>query len=512
MNNRKISYPLQDRWSYVWLLIATVLTIFSQSSGKWVIPIAAWLGPIFYIRFFRTQRRVWLAFLLAAISIGIAAAVVLPTFTGPMGLPLIIATALFSALPLLADRWLAPRLPGFASTLAFPLAMTALEFIGSVTSPFGSSGLAVYTQYNNLALLQLVSLTGMWGLLFLMRWLGSIANWAWERDFAWPEIKRGVLFYAGLILLVLVYGQARLWFAPTPAQTVRVAGVSLVEWRLNQPAMSQAFATDLDAFRQMMEERYQLYFDATLKEARAGAKMISWPENAATVAEEDEPALLTRLQELAKQESVYLAIPMVVMPTDDSPYANKLLIFDPHGQVVVEHYKYGGSGMEGNRISGDRVLHTAQTPFGVISGVICWDTLLQGVVLQAGRNGTDILFTPSLVYPELDPVFAQYSVTRAIENGVSVIHVSDMGLSVMTDPYGRILAATDHYPQGERVIVAQIPTQGAWTLYPFIGDLFGWLAVVGFVVLVIWGVIQSLRARKVKAAGPESQAPVGQAI
>jgi len=87
-----------------------------------------------------------------------------------------------------------------------------------------------------------------------------------------------------------------------------------------------------------------------------------------------------------------------------------------------------------------------------------------------------------------------------------------MGLSVMTDPYGRILAATDHYPQGERVIVAQIPTQGAWTLYPFIGDLFGWLAVVGFVVLVIWGVIQSLRARKVKAAGPESQAPVGQAI
>jgi apolipoprotein N-acyltransferase len=351
----------------------------------------------------------------------------------------------------------------------------------------------------------------MWGLTFLMAWLGSMVNWAWERQFAWPEIKRGVLFYAGLILLVLVYGQARLWFAPTPAQTVRLAGVSMVEWRVNQPAMSQAFASDLDAFRQMMEGRYQLYIDATIKEARAGAKMISWPENAATVAEEDEPALLTRLQELAKQEAAYLAIPMVVMPTDESPYANKLLIFDPQGQVVLEHYKYGGAGMEGNRINGDRILHTAQTPFGLISGVICWDTLLQSVVLQAGRNGTDILFTPSLVYPELDPVFAQYSVTRAIENGVSVIHISDMGLSVVTDPYGRILAETDHFPQGERVVVAQVPTQGVSTLYPFIGDLFGWLAVVGTIVLIIWGVLQSLRSRRVKAASPESQPPLGQA-
>lgn len=512
MNIRKTSYPLQDRWSYVWLLIATVLTIFSQSSGKWLIPVAAWLSPIFYIRFFRTQRRVWLAYLLAAISTGIAAAIVLPTFTGAMGPLLIIATALFNTLPLLADRWLAPRLPGFASTLVFPLSMTALQFTGSITSPLGSSGALVYSQYDNLALLQLVSLTGMWGLAFLMGWLGSIANWAWERQFVWPEIKRGVLFYAGLMLLVLVYGQARLWFAPTPAQTVRVAGVSMVEWRLNQPAMSQAFATDLDAFRQMMEERYQLYFDATIQEARAGAKMVAWPENAATVAEEDEPALLNRLQELAKQEGVYLAIPMVVMPTDDSPYANKLLIFDPQGQVVVEHYKYGGPGMEGNRVNGDRILRTAQTPFGVISGIICWDTLLQGVVLQAGRNGTDILFTPSLVFPEMDPIFAQYSVTRAIENGVSVIHVSDMGLSVVTDPYGRILAATDHYPQGERVIVAQVPTKGVSTLYPIIGELFGWLAVLGTVILIIWGVVQSLRLRKVKAASPESQGPISQTI
>ena len=130
----------------------------------------------------------------------------------------------------------------------------------------------------------------------------------------------------------------------------------------------------------------------------------------------------------------------------------------------------------------------------------CGLTVIQGVVTQAGRNGVDILFTPSLTYVDTDPMFAQNSVFRGIENGVSTIHVSDMGLSVITDPYGRILASMDHYPKGERTLVAQVPTQGVWTLYPYIGDLFGWLAVVGTFGLVIWGIVQTLRLRKIKPA------------
>jgi len=302
----------------------------------------------------------------------------------------------------------------------------------------------------------------------------------------------------GVMLLVAVYGEARLWFAPTPAQTVRVAGFTMVDWRLNQPAMMKAFESDLEAFRQMMEEHYKLYFDATIKEARAGAKMISWPENAMTVAPEDEPALVARLSELAKQEDIYLLAPIVEVSTD-SPYANKLLIFDPQGEIVLEHYKFGGAGMEGNRIIGDGILHTVQTPFGVISGIVCWDSVLQGAVSQAGRNGTDILFTPSTPFRETDPMFAYNSVLRGIENGVSVVHISDGGVLVISDAYGRILATADYYAQGERALVAQVPTKGAWTLYPHIGDLFGWLSVVGTVSLVIWGTVQSFRSRKAKA-------------
>jgi apolipoprotein N-acyltransferase len=315
MNTKQVTYPQADRWSYLWLLLAAVLGIFALSIGKWIIPVAAWLGPVFLLRFFRTQRRVWLAYLLAAVTTGVAVAIALPSFLGTVGIGIVIGSAIIANLAPLADRLLVPRLRGFAATLVYPLAFTSLEFINTATNPLGSFGAQVYSQYDNLALLQLVSVTGMWGVSFLMSWLASIVNWAWERDFSWAEIKRGVALYAGIMLLVVVFGQARLWFAPPPAQTVRIAGFTAVDFRANQKEMMQALNNDREAFRKIATARYPLYFEETIRQARAGAQIVVWPEHAAPVAKEDEPALIARAQQVAQQEGIYLAALIFVSAT-----------------------------------------------------------------------------------------------------------------------------------------------------------------------------------------------------
>ena len=78
------------------------------------------------------------------------------------------------------------------------------------------------------------------------------------------------------------------------------------------------------------------------------------------------------------------------------------------------------------------------------------------------------------------------AIFRAIENGVSVVRQTDNGPSVVADPYGRVLAWMDHFTASERVMVAQVPTKGVFTVYSIVGDLFGWLAVVGFAVIAGW--------------------------
>jgi apolipoprotein N-acyltransferase len=79
---------------------------------------------------------------------------------------------------------------------------------------------------------------------------------------------------------------------------------------------------------------------------------------------------------------------------------------------------------------------------------------------------------------------------RAIENGITVIRQADLGFSIVTDPYGRTLAAMDHFAASDRTMVAQVPTKGVRTIYSVIGDLFGWLSAVGFAAVAIWAVIR----------------------
>ncbi len=183
---------------------------------------------------------------------------------------------------------------------------------------------------------------------------------------------------------------------------------------------------------------------------------------------------------------------------------NKLVVADPAGDIVLEHVKYGGNMLEGSLL-GDGVLRTIETPYGTLSGIICWDTDFPSIVRQAGRNGTDILLSPAHDWREIDPIHAQMAVFRAIENGISVVRQADQGRSITADPYGRVLAEMDHFTASERVMVAQVPTNGVFTVYPVIGDLFGWLSVVGFVVVAIWAVVRGPKAARTAPPQPEGQ-------
>jgi apolipoprotein N-acyltransferase len=502
MAKEKVSSTIiSDRWAYLWFVIGTVLSLFS--TGQWSILLVSWIQPIFFIRFMRTQRW-WLGFILVWLATFVTGVVAWWNILGLMGpIPFVLVTIGFNTLLIaggayLADRLLAPRLGGFAATLIFPLAITALDFIGMTMNPLGSFGAQAYTQYGSLAFIQLLSITGMWGITFLVNWFATVVNYAWERSFSWPKIWRGLAIYAGVMLVVLTYGNVRLAFFQPQAGTVRVAGLTAVDFRAEQDVLFQTKDTDWEAFLQLAEERYDPYFEGTIREAQAGAKIVLWPEGALQVAADDEAALIARAQEVSRQEGIYLAMSWFKVYKEERPGQIKLIVTDPDGEMVLEHVKYGGAMIEGVE-PGDGVLRTAETPYGTLSGVICWDTDFPTVVSQAGRNGTDILLSPSLDVRSVDPMHAQMAVFRGIENGVSVVRQSDNALSIVSDPYGRTLAAVDHFTSSEWVTVAQVPTQGVFTFYSVIGDLFGWLAVVGFVAIIVLTLVRRWRARRTAA-------------
>jgi apolipoprotein N-acyltransferase len=485
-------------FSILLLLAGTLLVGFSM--GRWLFPLAAWIGPVLIMRYARDHKGwrgiplVFAAYILAFI-IGF-----MPMWLGAIGwpLPLVVSLPLLYgllwSLPYLADRLVGARLTGFARTLVYPLAATTLEFVNIHTNPVGTWGATGFTQYGNLPLMQLASVTGVIGITFLMGWFASVLNWAWEKRSRCGELLKGLGAFAVVFAAVYGFGFLRLNLAST-GETVRVAGITAESQNAMNERMPPGWTPETRA-RSVLESHHDAYFDETVREAKAGARVIVWDEMAGLSIPTlgiDESVLIARAQEVARQNGIYLALPLYVGdPFSSRPYDNKLLLIDPNGAVVMEHFKYGGAITENIR-PGDGKLQSVQTPFGVLSGIVCYDMDYPAVIQQAGQNGTGLMLVPSRDWIEIDPIHSYMAVFRAIENGMSVVRQTDLGLSIAVDAYGRVLAQTDFFNSTDRTMVAQVPVSHVATIYTAFGRWFEWVCLFGFLAIVA----RALFARRV---------------
>jgi apolipoprotein N-acyltransferase len=512
-----------DRFSWLWLVTAVVLSLFS--GGRWAIALAAWFAPLFLLRFVRTQRPLT-GFLLAWLIRSAAGAITLQGVIPAPGYvfyPLVAFLSLVTTLPYLADRLIAPQLQGIVATLIFPTAYTALEYIGAM-GPFGSFSSMANTQYGNLPLMQVVAVTGIWGITFLITWFASVANWAWEHEFNWREMRGGVLLYAAIFSAVMIGGGARLALFPPQANLVRVAGVSApqaVVSAVNQQlpmdtTMALTSGKGNQAERALARSAYATVSDDLLarsqQEAAAGAKIVVWPEAGASVLQEDEPTLIQRAAALAKQEGIYLDMGLAVLPNAGSTtlVKDEAVLLDPTGSVVWTYEKTHLVPFEetGTVVPGAGKVPLVNAPFGILANVICFDLDFPGTIRQAGQGGADLLLAPSNDWQEVDPIHTQAAAFRAIENGFSLVRQASHGLAMTVDYEGHVLAASDYFTTDQQVMVASVPMHGVRTIYAAIGDLFAWLCIVNLAACAGLAILRS-RGRQSTSTAPATS-PVSQ--
>ncbi len=488
------------RWSYLWLAIGAILLVFSN--GRWIIPLATWLAPVFLMRFVRTQKPVR-GLILGALT-HIAATTMY--WQGMVPVPVVALYFLITGgygliffLPYVADRLLTPRLKGLAATLVFPLAWVTVEYANSLANPYGTWASLAYTQYGNLPLVQLVSVTGLWGLSFLITWFASVVNWAWEQGFDWPRVRLGVGLYVGILGAVLLFGSARVALFPPEADTVRVASLTpsrdlLAErQKIFDRFVSGEPMTDAqwESGRALWNTILDDLVERSQLEARAGAKIVVWPEGAASMWEEDEMANIERGRELARQEGVYLQMALGSIPPDfpNSLIGNKLIMIDPSGKILWEYFK--AKPVPGEPVvPGDGIIPTADTPYGRVAAVICFDMDFHALIRQAGQARVDLLLAPSADWKDIDRLHTQMATFRAVENGFSLARHTSNGLAIAVDYQGQVLATSDFFTTDPQVMVAHLPMKGVRTIYSVVGDLFAWLCVAGFLALVGWVVVQ----------------------
>jgi len=479
-NDSERSLPF-DR-SFLWLLGAVPLLV--VATGLWALPVAAWLAPVVLLRFVRDQP-IGRGGAIAALVLGAVSGVTWHGATGqvlqaPLSYVVGAALGVAAALPYLVDRLLAPRLSGVAATLVFPTAAVTVEYAASF-GPFGTWGSAAYTQ-QNLALLQLTSVTGIWGVTFLLHWTAGVANAAWEDGLA-SSVRWATGLWAGLLVAVLLFGGARL-AGDGSSDAVPVAAVASGYdapsfWRMHRRAESRAAVRD--SARAIQRD----YLRRARRAARAGARLVAWPEAAVPVPREDREAFLDRARTLAADHDVSLAmgVNVVSRPGSDRPLHNKVVWMGPDGTVRAEGRKTHLVPGEPGR-AGAGTLPTVSTKAGTWTSAVCYDLDFPALIRQAGRQEMDLLVAPSNDWAAIADRHAHMARVRAIENGIALLRPTSNGRTLATGPLGRTRARTNHRTTPTHLQMAHLPTDGKATVYAAVGDLFAWGCGLGLLLLI----------------------------
>lgn len=465
------------------LLVGAIFFFFSN--GRYLIAPAAWLFPACWLWVARKPNFKH-SYLLPIFSSLICQIQFWKfTFSRPdhffFYIPMLLGT--FYGLMFCLDRWIYPKIKGFVATLFFPLLYTTFDFLLNLFNPFGTTGVLGYSQIEFLSFAQLASITGMWGLTFMITWFGSVINWMLDNWQNQRLIFSKSAIYFTILALVFLYGGIRTNM-PLHRGSVKIASMhSFDKDQDGKEFWAKLANKDLKNVEIISNKHLAQLIEQTRQQAKAGAKIIVWSESTHNVLKQKEDSLKTILGNLAKELNIYLLTNPYFATTDGTKPENKIQFFDPSGNIILTHYKYGGAFLE-RSVEGDGKLKTVQSSFGKLSALICWDADFPSNVKQVGQQEADILLIPASDWREIDPLHTTVAQFRGIENGCSVVRQVRNGLSVMADPRGKVIAKMDHFESDEWLNVGQVPTKRLFTLYPILGDWFGWLAMIGLLFVI----------------------------
>lgn len=290
--------------------------------------------------------------------------------------------------------------------------------------------------------------------------------------------------------MILVYGIVRINM-PLQNSSVRISGIhthdKVIEGEKMNFLLSQK---DTTQFKEISNAIISRLINETKAEVKNQSKIVVWSEISTLILDKDEDSLMNIFRTLAKEENIYLLTNPFSIGTNGFISENKILFFSPNGELVSKHIKYGGNFMEGT-LEGNKIINTNATPYGNLASLICWDADFPSVVKQVGKSNADILLIPASNWKEISPLHTNVAVFRGIENGCSILRQTRNGLSIITDPRGKIISQMDHFTTDSWIMSGNVPNKKIWTLYPLIGDLFGWLAIVGLVYVLLSSFITS---------------------
>lgn len=402
-----------------------------------------------------------------------------------------------------AVQRLARRSIGLAC-LGAPFIWITFEFVREhlpeISFPWNLLG---YPAAENLAFVQLTTITGIYGLSFLVASFNSFLAWAISSTSVTLRKRIAAAASVAAILLIVALAAPRLVPQDQPHHFARAAQLNFPEVESYPPNWFQVHAADLDEITRI-----------SLAPSAEKPDLLVWPEAPAPFSFQDSQfakiasALATQFGHPFLVGSIEWKPPAdpsdVVPPGTLVPY-NSALLFDSQGQRIFVYDKvhlvpFGeyepfplihrvvtsvtsdvGGFHKGNKYV------VGQLPAGKTFGVfICYEAIYPGEVRRFAAGGAQLLINISN-----DGWFGRSAAAeqhlrmvrvRAAENRRWIVRTTNNGFTVSIDPYGRIYQPL--FPDVRAAVDLPYDFRTDQTIYTRFGDWFAWLCVLISVILV----------------------------
>jgi apolipoprotein N-acyltransferase len=450
------------------------------STGLGVLWPLAWLAPVpVLIVAFEHSWRVAALVVFTAFFLG---SLTIVTAYGPLAALLVVPSAMASAAGALATRWAARRMTASLAVFVFPAVVTTYEFVFALVSPHGTAWSLGYSQTDFLPLLQLVSLTGLWGVVFVLTLVPAAVALAWHRRSVAPLIPA-----LSILVVTLGYGALRLRNVPEPA-SVRV-GLAATDQGLpgaaitTDPAVAVAVA--------------KAYADRIAHLARQGAEIVVLPEKLVGASPEGAKAVIKIFSAAARAAQVTVVAGL--SRNGIQPRRNVALVFSPEGELIAEYDKrHLVPILEGAFAHGI-------TP-GLFAGpgaqwgvAICKDLDFPSWLRAYAQRGVRFLAVPAWDFVRDGRLHSRMAVVRGVENGFTIARSAQEGVVTFSDAYGRIV--DERSSSTDPLLVQSISPGPGATVYTRYGDWFGWASLIMLVGLFAGVMVGSQTNTNSRSAG-----------
>lgn len=459
-------------------VLAIAATAVLYYFGNGLVPLwpLMWIAPLPVMAYALRSNR-WSAAVTAVVAMMLGNLNMWSYFTRTLGMPgsawagIFLTVSVVFAAGILLFRALVLRGAFWSGLVAFPALWVTSEFVRNLTSPHGSAGSLAYSQLRFLPFLQLASITGPWGLSFVL--LLFPASMAIAAHLMQVSRKRAVQVAGvgvGMVFSILIFGTVRL--AMPQSQMVKV-GLITSDLKANDTVTDPGADT---------ERLFRDYAHEAKKLIAKGAQVVVMPEKLGVTFEGEASATDALLQSVTDQTGSPIVAGVVHV---DAPVKyNEARIYLPGSTVQRYDKEHMLPPFESNLKPGTTlaILSRPQQKWGV---AICKDMDFASPARLYGKSGVGLMLVPGWDFVVDGAWHGHIAVMRGVEDGFSIARAAKNGFLTVSDNRGSIIGELSSGSASFATLLVNVPTAHGWTIYQVLGDWFGWvaMALLAFTIL-----------------------------